>query len=175
MPELSFPSWPKDWVIFADWRHLGLAGLGVVLLLLLGIWWRQQTRLWFRIMTGTFLAALLLCIGSYYMFVTPPYYAGCPLVARQARLSAAACPHGHGRREPGGVSRLPAEPAHAVAAVAGASLVWRLLGVGFQWWNRSWRAKLVFILFTAVLPWAFLLRILIRRSPTRTAKTCAWR
>ncbi len=38
----------------------------------------------------------------------------------------------------------------------GASLVWRLLGVGFQWWNRSWRAKLVFILFTAVLPWAFL-------------------
>ncbi len=166
MPELSLPSWPKDWVIFADWRHLGLAGFGVVLLLLLGIWWRQQTRYWFRIMAGTFLAALLLCIGSYYMFVTPPYYAGCPL----------GCPGRRGYPLP--FARMDMAGGSQVAFLdfmlnllmlwllwLGASLVWRLLGLGFQWWSRSWRAKLVFIVFTAILPWALLPRVLDPPQP----------
>ncbi len=150
-------------MIFADWRHLGLAGLGVMLLLILGIWAGASRQLWFRIMTGTFLARLLLCIGSgsYYMFVTPPYYAGCPL----------GCPGRRGYPLP--FARVDMVGGSQVAFLdfllnllmlwllwLGASLVWRLLGVGFQWWNRSWRAKLVFILFTAVLPWAFLPRIL---------------
>ena len=167
MPEFTLPNWPQDWVFFADWRHLGLAGFGVVLLVLLGIWWRQQTRHWFRILMGTFLAALLLCIGSFYMFVTPAYYAGCP----------AGCPGWRGYPLP--FARIEVAGGSRVAFLdfllnllmlwlmwLGMSLVWRLLGVGYQWWNRSWRARLLFVFFVALLPWALVPRVLDPPQPT---------
>jgi len=152
--------------MFADWRHLGLAGFGVVLLVLLGIWWRQQTRRWYRIVAVTFLAAVLLSVGSYYMFVTPPHYAGCPM----------GCTGWRGYPLP--FARMDLDGSSRVAFLdyllnllmlwllwLGASLVWRLLGIGFEWWNRSWRSRLAFIVFVAVLPWAMLPRVLDPPQP----------
>lgn len=153
--------------MFADWRHLGLAGFGVVLLALMGIWWRQQTRRWYRIVAATFLTAVLLSVGSYYMFVTPPHHAGCP----------AGCTGWRGYPLP--YARMDLDGGSRVAFLdyllnllmlwllwLGASLVWRLLGIGFQWWNRSWRARLAFILVVAILPWAMLPRVLDPPQPS---------
>ncbi len=69
-------------MIFADWRHLGLAGLGVVLLLLLGIWWRRLSvagaLACLVVGGGLALTAVTVTLAAG-PFVTPLYYAGCPL------------------------------------------------------------------------------------------------
>ena len=53
---------PEGWSYFADWRDLLLALGGILSVTLLIIWWRQQTRYWFRSVVATLLAALLRCI-----------------------------------------------------------------------------------------------------------------
>src|SRR5688500_11349913 len=69
---------PEDWAYFAGWADIGFALVGSLLVTLLIIWWRQQTRAWFRVVMATFLAALVLCISSYYLFVVPANSASCP-------------------------------------------------------------------------------------------------
>ncbi|NJN83859.1 MAG: hypothetical protein HC802_17345 [Caldilineaceae bacterium] len=78
MPELPFPDGFDLAAYHADWRDLALAIPAAILVTLLIIWWRQQTRYWFRIVMASLLAALVLCIASIYLFVVPAYYAGCP-------------------------------------------------------------------------------------------------
>lgn len=166
MPELTLPEWINGLVLFADWRHLVLAAFGLVLLLLLVIWWSQQTRHWFRIMVGTFLLGLLLTIGSYYLFIVPAHQAGC----------AEPCPGWRGYPLP--FARVEIDGSDQIAAVdfmlnllmlwllwLGAAVTWYLSALGVQWWKRSWRGKLVFVVFLVILPWALLPRILNPPQP----------
>ena len=171
MPQLTLPNWPEDWVYFADWLDLGIGVAGVILVTLLIIWWRQQTRYWFRIVTGTFLMALLFCIGSYYLFVVPPHYASCP----------SGCPGWRGFPLP--FARISFDDNSQVGPLdfllnllmlwllwLGASLSWSLLGVGFQWWNRTWRTRLLFIFLVVLLPLALMPRILNPPQPRATGE-----
>ncbi|NJN83858.1 MAG: hypothetical protein HC802_17340 [Caldilineaceae bacterium] len=47
----------------------------------------------------------------------------------------------------------------------GALLIWRLLALSIEWWNRSLRTRLLFIFFLVILPWALLPRILNPPQP----------
>jgi hypothetical protein len=163
---MQWPSWEDDWVAFADWLDLLFGLLGLLLAGLLIIWWRQQTRQWFRIATGTALAALLLCIASFYLFAAPPYYAGCP----QGCLGWRGYPRAFATITLTGVSGVA--PVDFVLnwlilwlLWLVASVVWRLLAVGFGWWERSWRARLLFVLLVVVLPWALLPRFIEPPQP----------
>jgi hypothetical protein len=166
MQNIPLPNWPTDLMIFADWRHLVLAIFGMILLLLMMIWWSQQTRHWFRVAIGTFLLALLLGIGSYYLFVVPAHYAGCD----------GQCPGWRGYPLP--FARVALDGSDQVAPIdfmlnllmlwllwLGAAVVWYLSAMGVQWWKRSWRGRLVFILILVLLPWAILPRILNPPQP----------
>jgi hypothetical protein len=162
---------PEDWVYFADWLDLGFALVGILLITLLIIWWRQQTRAWFRVVMATFLAALVLCIGSYYLFVVPAYYASCPQ----------GCPGWRGFPLP--VARVDLDGSSRITPLdfglnllmlwllwLGASLIWRILAAGIEWWNRSWRSRLLFVLMMVLLPWAMLPRVLNPPQPRATGE-----
>jgi hypothetical protein len=166
MPEWLQRAWPADWIVFASWPDLALGLAGILLIVLLIIWWRQQTRYWLRIVLSTFLAALLLDIGSFYYFMVPPYYASCP----------AGCTGWRGYPLP--VAPIQLDGTSVVAPGdfilnllllwllwLGASLVWRLLAIGVQWEVRAWRFKLSFVLLLVILPWALVPRILNPPEP----------
>jgi hypothetical protein len=160
------PDWAEGWVYFADLVDLGLAVMGGLLITLLIVWWRQQTRNWFRIIMATFLAALLLCIGSYYLFVVPPYLASCPTGCTGWR----GFPLPFAQIDLNGVSRVALLDFLLNLLMLwllwlGASLVWRLLAVAIRWDNRSWRSKLLFVIVLVLLPWALLPRVLDPPQP----------
>ncbi|HXF63295.1 MAG TPA: hypothetical protein VNK95_16830 [Caldilineaceae bacterium] len=163
MPELRLP---EGWVYFAGLPDLALALVGILLITLLIIWWRQQTRLWFRVVMATFLAALLLCIGSYYLFVVPPYFASCPSGCTGWR----GFPLRFALIDLNGVSRVAVLDFLLNLLMLwllwlGASVVWRLAALALRWENRSWRFKLLFIVLLVILPWAFLPRVLDPPQP----------
>ncbi|GIV76607.1 hypothetical protein FKZ61_011975 [Litorilinea aerophila] len=168
---LRLPPLPEPWAYFTDWRDLLLAAVGAVVVTLLIIWWRQQTRHWFRVCAATFLAGLLMCISSFYLFVVPPYFASCPQ----------GCPGWRGYPLP--IARIGLDGVSRVAPVdfamnlfmlwllwLGASLIWTLLGMGFQWWRRTTRARLFFVLVVAILPWALMPRLLEPPQPRATGE-----
>jgi len=161
----------KAWFSFVAWRDLLFTLVAISMVTLLVIWWSQQTRHWYRIAIGTFLAAFLLCIIGFFLFEVPPYYAGCP----------SGCPGWRGYPRPVAVVDIHGV-AHLQSANFGlnllmlwllwlaASLIWRLLGIAFQWDRRSFRAKLLFIFFLAILPWALLPRALNPPQPLPTGE-----
>ncbi len=170
MPDLGLPS-PEGWALFADLVDLGTAVVAGVMVTLLIIWWRQQTRHWFRIAAATMLAALLLCVGSYFLFVVPPHLASCP----------AGCTGWRGFPLP--MARIDLDGTVRVGPVdfllnllmlwllwLGASLLWRLAAMGMQWENRSWRSKMLFILLLVILPWALLPRVINPPQPAATGE-----
>jgi hypothetical protein len=166
MPVPRGPSLPDGWVYFADLLDLGVAIISILLITLMIIWWRQQTRAWFRVAASTFLAALLLCIGSYYLFVVPPYVASCP----------PGCTGWRGFPVP--IALITRDGVSRVALFdfllnlimlwllwLGATLVWRLLATIMRWENRTWRSKTLFFVFLVILPWALIPRILAPPQP----------
>ena len=161
MLPFELPSLPTGWANFADWLDLLVGMLGLLLIALLIIWWRQQTRYWFRIVAGTLLFALVLSIASLYLFVLPPHIVGCP----------GGCPGRSGYPLP--VALISLTGMRSIAPVdfllnwlllwllvLGASLVITVLAVGFQWWRRPLRLRILFVLLIVILPWAFLPRFL---------------
>jgi hypothetical protein len=169
MPAL--PGVPRGLSYFADWRDLLLSAGGIVSIVLLIIWWRQQTRHWHRIVILTFLVAFLLCFASIYLFEVPPFYAGCPQgcmgwrgyplpVARITR---------EGQTQIGlvdfGINLLLLWLLVLIAALMG-----RLLGTAFRWENRGRRARSLFILLLFVVPWALLPRYLEPPQPATTSE-----
>ncbi len=166
MGEIELPVWPQDWVFFAN-AQAGLPALaaGLVVTLLL-IWWRQQTRHWVRIGVATLLAALVLCLGSYYFFVIPPHYASCP----QGCTGWRGFPLPVARIDFNGLSRVFAldfllNLILLWLLVLGASLVWRLGAIAIRWENRDWRVRLFFVFWLVVVPWALLPRIINPPQP----------
>lgn len=158
--------WPEPWAHFATWRDGVFALVGLLLILLLIIWWRQQTRVWYRIVLAALLAGLVMTIGSSFLFVVPPYRLGCET----------GCTGWAGYPLP--VTLITLDGARYTAPLdfllnllmlwllwLGASLLWTILGIAFNWWNRSLRARLLFVLVVAVLPWAIMPRILNPPQP----------
>ena len=152
---------PEIWTNFAEWWDALSAAAAVLLILLLIIWWRQQTRYWFRIAASTFLAALILCILSIYLFVVPPHSAGC--------LGTCAGRGGY----PLPVALLNVDGTRSIAPVdfvlnllllwllwLGASLLWAILAEAFAWWRRPLQGRILFVVLVAILPWALLPRVL---------------
>lgn len=157
---------PKAWTNFADWWDLALAVVAVVLIALIIIWWRQQTRHWFRLVMVSFLSALILCISSTYLFRVPPHQAGCDGI----------CTGWAGY--PLSVAVLKIDGSQAIAPLdfllnllliwlllLGGTLLWSALAVVFEWWKRPLRWRLLFVFLIVVLPWALLPRILNPPQP----------
>lgn len=171
MFNLPLPGLPPSWANFADGWDLLFAALGLLMLTLLVIWWREQTRFWFRIVVSALLLALLQSISSVYLFQVPPYTTGCsPLCPGWAGY-----PLPVAVLLPGDLMRLaPLDFALNVLILwllwLGAGVAWTLLGMAFQWWRRGWRARLLFIFVVGVLPWALLPRIINPPEPQATGE-----
>ena len=161
-----FPDLPEGWANFANWLDLLIGLIGLLLIALLIIWWRQQTRDWFRIVAGTLLIALILNIASIYFFVVPPHLAGCP----------GGCPGWSGY--PLQVTQITLEGMRDTAPIdfmlnwlllwlltLGGAVVINLLAIGFQWWRRPVRLRVLFVLLVVVLPLALLPRFLNPPQP----------
>jgi hypothetical protein len=163
----QLPEWSSTPVFFAGWLDLLFAFLALLFGLLLVVWWREQTRFWFRLTISAVLASLLLCIASFYLFETPPYYASCPQ----------GCHGWRGYPRPFATTWFD-EPAQIAALdfalnwlmlwllVMVASVVWRLLALAIQWPLRSRRLRLLFVFAVVILPWALLPRFLGPPEPS---------
>lgn len=67
-----------QWSYFAGWSDLIFASAGLLLGVLLLIWWRQQSARWYSVFASTLLFATLLDVVSFFLFVVPPHRVGCP-------------------------------------------------------------------------------------------------
>lgn len=171
MEIMDQPIWTNDWSYFATWRDGIFAVICLIFILLLVIWWRQQTPQWFRVAMGALLLALLLSIGSYYLFVVPVYWAGCPT----------GCPGWRGYPRP--IAQIETNGATQLATVdfalntlflwtlwLAAFLLWQLLAVTLRLGQRSQQARLLFVIGFVVLPWALLPRVLTPPQPRITGE-----
>lgn len=163
----NLPQDISDWAIYSSWVDLLFAVVGLLLITLIIVWLRQQTIHWFRVVMTTFLLALSLCISAYYLFVVPAYRVGCPAGCEGWR----GFPLRFATMELDGTSRVA--PLDFLLNLLmlwllwlGAILIWSLLGYVLNWPNRSWRSRLLFVLFVALMPWALMPRILDPPQPT---------
>lgn len=167
MPTVRLPELPEGWSYFATWQDGLFAVAGLILVTLMIIWWRQQTRYWFRIVATFLLGALLLNIASYYIFQVPPHHVNCP----------DGCAGWRGFPRP--IATLEFNDISRVGRIdfglnllllwillMGAGVIWRLLGIAFRWSERTRRFRLTFILIVCILPWALLPRVLNPPQPT---------
>jgi hypothetical protein len=163
---MTLPTWSEQWRFFTTARDLPFALVGLLLCFLLILWWRQQSGAWFRVAIGVFLAALLLSIASFYIFVVPPHYAGCP----------DGCDGWRGYPLRFGLARLDGGSEIAIADFAlnvfilwlfllAASVAWRILAEAFRLGTRGRRARSMFVLVFVIAPWALLPRILNPPQP----------
>mgnify|MGYP000873755105 FL=1 len=152
---------------FADWRDLVLAVAGILVIILLAIWWRQQSRYWHRVLLLTFLAAFLLAFLSLYFFVVSPYYVGCP----------GGCPGWRGYPLP--IARITVAGQTEVGLLdygLNALLIWvvvlllgliaRIVGNLLDWEQRARRPRAAVLLLLFAVPWAMLPRYLEPPQPT---------
>lgn len=172
MPTPSpLPGLPPGLAYFADWRDLLLAVAGSLVIALLAIWWRQQSRHWHRVLLLTFLAAFVLAFLSIYFFVVSPYYAGCP----------DGCPGWRGYPLP--IARIDLDGQTLVGLLDFAlnvlllwvvmlllALVGRIVGNLLDWESRNWRTRAAVLLVLFAVPWALLPRYLEPPQPTPTGE-----
>jgi hypothetical protein len=148
-----------DLAYFTDWTELALAGIGLLMGVLLIIWWRQQSKGWYTLVAGTLALAAGLSIASHYLFVLPPHFAGCPQ----------GCPGRTGFPLPFAVID---SQGHAqlypldfwlnllliwLALLTGSTII-RFLQEATDYRNRSARFRIFFLVLVIGLPWAFLPR-----------------
>jgi len=161
------PVWTTEWSYFATWQDFTFALVSLIFILLLIIWWRQQTEHWFRVTVSALLLALVLNISSYYLFVVPVHIAGCP----------AGCPGWRGYPRP--IAHIALDGVTHLTVLDFALntillwllwlvgfLFWRLLGIGWQLERRSLQVRLLFLLIFVILPWALLPRVIPPPQPT---------
>lgn len=167
MIRLYVPKWSDGWSYFSDGRDLIFIFVAGIVIALMIIWWRQQTRYWFRIAITTFLAALVLCISSIYLFEVPVYYVGCP----------DGCVGWRGYPLPVVLTDLrhtnylmPLDFGLNLLMLwllwLGASFFWRLLATAIQWEQSRKRTRLFLVLFLFISPWALMPRVLQPPQPT---------
>jgi len=171
MDSADRPIWTNEWSYFATWQDGIFAIAGLLFILLLIIWWRQQTVQWFRVTLSALLLALVLSISSYYLFIVPVYFAGC----------VGGCPGWRGYPRPVAQIHLDGTIHLTIIDFALntlllwllcllAFLLWRLLGMAAQWGQRSQQVRFLFVLGFIVLPWALLPRILTPPQPQITGE-----
>lgn len=153
------PVWPDDWVHFAGRDDLVFAASGLLLGVLLLIWWRQQSDRWYWIAVGTFLLAASFDAASYFLFRVPPHQAGCP----DGCIGWVGYPLPFATLDADGSLQL--FPLDLVLNLLllwllwlGATVLWRLLAEAISLDERSLRFKIAFFLVFGLLPWAFLPR-----------------
>lgn len=165
------PVWTTQWSYFATWQDGVFAVVSLLFIVLLIIWWRQQTTRWFRLTVSALLLALVLSISSYYLFVVPVHFAGC----------VDGCPGWRGYPRP--IAQIDVDGSVHLAFLDFvlntlwlwllwllAFLLWRLLGLAFQWEKRSQQVRFLFTLGVIVLPWALLPRVLTPPQPVITGE-----
>ena len=151
--------WPDDWLYFTGWQDLIFAGVGLMMGVLLVIWWRQQSEHWYSIFAATLLAGTLFDVSSYFLFVVPPHYVGCPR----------GCLGRVGYPLPFATLTLDWVPKLYLVdfllnllllwlLCLGGSVLWRVLSEAVELRFRPRRFRLIFFLVVAVLPWATLPR-----------------
>lgn len=160
------PIWSDQWIFFTSWQGLFFAGVGMLLLFLLMIWWRQQTERWFRIVMGTLLLALCMTISSYYFFVVPVYHANCPIGCTGWR----GFPLAFAMIDLTGISYLaPIDFLMNLLLLwllwLGASVVWRILAVALRLAEQPLRFQLLFVILLMILPWAITPRLINPPQP----------
>jgi len=151
--------WPDDWLFFAGWQDMIFAGIGLVFGVLLIIWWRQQSERWYSIFAATLLAGMVLNVSSYFLFVVPPYAAGCP----NGCLGRLGYPLPFATVSPGRAPNLYLLDFLLNLLLLwllclGGSVLWRVLSEAVELRFRSLRFRLGFFFIVAVLPWATLPR-----------------
>jgi hypothetical protein len=157
---------PQGLSYFATWRDLALALGGLLAITFLIVWWRQQTRRWYRIVLGTFLLAFMLSFASIYLFEVPPYFAGCaqgcsgwrgyPLPV--ARITQA------GQTQIG-LADFALNLLLLWTLVLLASLLGRVVTTAVGWEERSRRSRAAILLLLFAIPWAYLPRFLDPPQP----------
>jgi len=151
--------WPDDWLHFAGWQDMLFAALGLAMGALLVIWWRQQSRRWYSIFAGTLLLGMVFNASSYYLFIVPPYFAGCP----------GGCPGRLGYPLPFATIGLDGKAQIYLVDFLlnfvllwllwlGAAILWQVLSDGVELSFRPRRFRFIFFLVVGVLPWALLPR-----------------
>jgi hypothetical protein len=136
-------------------------------IILLAIWWRQQSRHWPRVLSLTFLGAFGLAFTSIYFFVVPPFYAGCP----------AGCTGWRGYPLP--IARIDVSGQTQVGLLdfpLNVLLLWivllllaligRIVANLVDWEQRAWRTRAAILAVLFVLPVAMLPRYLEPPQPT---------
>jgi hypothetical protein len=167
MPRLELPAFPDHWSYFAATEDLLFGLLGLLLIVLLSIWWRQRLVQWWRVVLASLLLAMILCTASYYLFESPPYQAGC---------TPPGCTGYRGYPLP--VARVEMDKRSLIGPLdfalnlillwllwLTASVIWTLLALAFEWWRRGRRWRILFVLIVGVLPWAVLPRALNPPAP----------
>lgn len=185
IPDFSIPTLPAGWVYFSDWRDGIVALIGLLLITLMVIWWRQQSNQWFRVVVSMLFVAVVLCISSFYVFQVPRYFVDCP--------AATGCDGWRGFPQPvaqiGLIETInngerASKEVIRVAPVdfgfnllilwlllLGASVVWRLIALATNWSTRPFRTQVILILVIGIMPWALLPRFLSPPQPTPTGES----
>lgn len=163
---VDLPIWSSEWRLFTVWSDLPFAIAGLLLTLLLILWWRQQTKAWLRVVLTALLAALLLTIAGYYVFVVPPHFAGCPEGCAGWR----GYPLRFARYGLEGQSELAVVDFALDVLVLfmitlTAAAVWAILAVVVRLGTRGRRWRITFVLLFALAPWALLPRFLAPPAP----------
>jgi hypothetical protein len=170
MPPFA-PGLPQGIGYFATWRDLALALGGLLAVTFLIIWWRQQTRNWYRIVLAAFLVAFALCFASIYLFEVPPYLAGCPEgcngwrgyplpVARITRAGQTQI----------GLADFGLNLLLLWTLTLLATLLIRVLTTAVGWEERSRRTRTLILLLLFAAPWAYLPRFLDPPQPTTSGE-----
>jgi len=167
IPVDDLPVWSSEWQLYTTWNDLPFVVSVLVLVLLLIVWWRQRSKTWFRLVLTTLLMALILAIASFYLFVVPPHFAGCPDVCdgwrgfpvRYARFDTTG--HSHIAVVDFAINALILFMLALVAAT-----LWNILGRLFNVRSRTYRWRILFVLIFVIAPWALLPRVLNPPQPT---------
>jgi hypothetical protein len=170
MPPIA-PGLPGGLTYFAGWRDLALALGGLLAVIFLIIWWRQQTRYWHRVVLATFLVAFGLGFASIYLFEVPPYFAGCP----------GGCSGWRGYPRP--VARITQAGQTQIgladfalnllllwALVLLAALLIRIVTTAVSWEGRSRRSRILILVLLFAAPWAYLPRFLDPPQPVTSGE-----
>ncbi|MEM7125858.1 MAG: hypothetical protein AAF702_06005 [Chloroflexota bacterium] len=167
LPTITLPNLPDGWVYFASWQDGVFSVVVLMLILLLIIWWRQQSLRWFSVAVASLLMGLLLCIGSFYLFLVEPYQVGCPEICTGWR----GFPRAVALVLPNQMTYIG--PLDFISnllliwlIVLTFTVVWRILTLTVDWPQRSLRVKVLCFVALWILPWAMSPRFLNPPQPT---------
>lgn len=157
------------WFYFSDRVDLIFAGIGLVLGLLMVLWWREQSPAWYAVWALSLLAGTLLALGSAYLFQIPPRLVGCVDSLCPGQIG---YPLPFGQIPPDGgapqifLGDFLLNMELLWLAVLGTSVAWRFLALAVDLPRQSLRGKILYLLLAVLLPWALLPRFLPPPEPT---------